>query len=194
MTDAGLPPQRPCGTPFLMESRISEIDHERVRAETVLAPLLLQTEGLLVRQLGALLGVQITAQILKQELERGGLSRHVLIRADEFPLYLAVTFVRRLPQTRRLIQTMRREPTLPLGLALERHRLFGRKLPPSIRRSTILSDYQELFGTTDTAATTWERTYTIITPRGTRIAGVTEIFSPRLEERLRTLAPPATTG
>ena len=165
----------------------TEVAPEDVPAQTVLAPLLLQTEGFIVDILSRILGQPVRVEILKQGLERVGLIRRAVLRTDDLPLYLAVTVVRRQPGTVNLIRTMRRNPSLPFGEALRKHRLFRCRADVSIRRTTCLPSYRALFST-EASATAWERTFAIVTPRGKKIAGVTEIFSPKLEALLKASA------
>lgn len=154
---------------------------ERVREETALAPLLLQTEELTVAVLADRLKQPVTVKLVKQAFERGGLRRRTLLQAADLPLLLAVTYVRPLPETRGFIRTLQRTPTMPLGEALRTHRLFGKKSAVEIRRTPCPPDYRALFGVDDSATSVWERTYAILSPKGRQVAGITEIFSPKLE-------------
>ena len=158
---------------------------ELVREQTALAPLLVQTEGLIVSLLTELLGTPVTVRPLTQELNTIGFIRKTLLETADLPLYLAVTIVRRLPETRALIATMRKHPTMPFGTVLGNHGLFGHKSSLSIRRAVYLPEYQALFETDGDVTEVWERSYAIVSPKNKRIIGVTEIFSPRLEAWLR---------
>lgn len=160
---------------------------EIVREETpLLAPFLLQQEGLIVDILAERLGEPVTAHMLSQTTDELGFIRRALIRTAGLPLYFVTTVISRIPKTRALLQTLRKEPDLPFGEALKRHGLFHHKGEPLVTRTRYLDDYRKLFEDPRSAATElWERSYAIITKDGKRIAGVTEIFSPRLEDRLR---------
>jgi hypothetical protein len=61
---------------------------------------------------------------------------------------------------------------------------YHHKTPPTIRRSEYLPAYRALFGANGETSHIWERTYAIVSPKGKKIAGVTEIFSPKLEALL----------
>ena len=161
---------------------------DRVREQTALAPLLEQTEGLIVDLLTGLLKVPITVRPLSQQRDTVGLVRKTLLETAEFPLYLAVTVVRHLPETRALVTTMERSPTMPFGAALGKHKLYGHKAGLSIRRIAYLPQYQELFGIDGDVRAVWTRSYGIISPKQKRVAGVTEIFSPKLEAVLQQLS------
>lgn len=179
---------------IMMESLSSTVvAPERVREETALAPLLLQTTGLIVDLLRERLGTPLSVRVLRHEMEPFGLVREGLVSARDFPLYLATTVVYRLRGTQKLIQTLKANPTMFLGDALQKHRLYHHKTPPTIRRSEYLPAYRELFGTNGETTHVWERTYAIVSPKGKKIAGVTEIFSPRLETWLREHASPKAT-
>lgn len=188
MTTAGrsavLPVVANRGRNDIVASLWTTIAPELVPEQTALAPLLLQTEGFVVDVLTRVLGRPVRVEILKQGLERVGLIRQAVLRTDDLPLYLAVTVVRRQPGTVKLIRTMRRYPTLPFGEALKKHRMFHHRADVSVRRTTCLPNYQALFGA-EASATVWERTFAVVTPRGKKIAGVTEIFSPKLEVLLQ---------
>lgn len=164
---------------------------DRVREQTALAPLLVQTEELIVDLLARLLGKPVTVRPLTQGRNDVGLIRKTLLTTADLPLYLAVTVVRRLPETRALVATMQRSPTMPFGTALGKHGLFGHKAGLSIRHAAYLPEYQELFGTDGDVRAVWTRSYAIISPKHKRIAGVTEIFSPKLEAALRELSTAA---
>lgn len=162
----------------------SSVTPEQIRTETALAPLLLQTTGLIVDLLRERLHVPPSVKVLRHEMEPFGLVREGLVSAGDFPLYRATTVVYRLPETRKLIQTLKANPKTFLGDALQKHRLYHHKTPPTIRHSEYLPAYRELFGTNGEVTHVWERTYAIVSPKGKKIAGVTEIFSPKLEQVL----------
>ncbi len=134
--------------------------------------------------LTALLNSPVTVRVLVQEHTSIGFVRKTVLEAVELPLYLAVTIVPRLPETRQLVATMKATPERPFGDALATHGLFGHKSPPSIRRVAYLPEYRELFKDTSGDPEVWERSYAIVSPKGVKIAGITEIFSPRLEATL----------
>lgn len=156
-----------------------------VREETPLAPFLLQTTGFIVDLLKERLGMPLSVKVLRHEMEPIGLVREGLVSAGNTPLYRATTVVYRLRGTQKLIQTLKANPAMFFGAALKKHRLYHHKTTPEIRHSEYLPEYRELFGTDGNVTEIWERTYAVVTPHGKRIAGVTEIFSPKLEELLR---------
>lgn len=163
---------------------------EQIQAETALAPLLLQTTGLIVDLLRERLGTPLSVKVLRHEMERFGLVREGLVSASDFPLYLATTVVYRLRETRKLIQTLKANSTMFFGDALKKHGLYHHKTPPTVRCSPYLPAYRALFGADGETTQVWERTYAIVNPKGKKIAGVTEIFSPRLETWMRDHASP----
>lgn len=168
---------------------------ERVREETSLAPLLLQTEGLITDLLAERLGKPVTATKLEQRFDELGFVRKSLIRANGFPLYIAVTVIGKVARMRSLIRTLQEHPSMRFGEALKKHRLYDHKTAPAIRRTHLIPAFQKLFDVGADVTETWERTYAIVSPKSKRIAGVTEIFSPRLETWLREhpeRVPPAT--
>ncbi|TSC72152.1 MAG: hypothetical protein G01um101438_655 [Parcubacteria group bacterium Gr01-1014_38] len=158
---------------------------DRVREETALAPLLLQTQGLIVDLLKERLGMPLSVKVLRHEIAPIGLVREGLMSADDIPLYLATTVIFRLRETQKLIQTLKVNPQMFFGDALKKHHLYHHKTPPTIRRSVYLPAYRALFGANGETSHVWERTYAIVTPKGKKIAGVTEIFSPKLEALLK---------
>lgn len=155
-----------------------------VREQTALAPALLQTAGFIVDLLAERLRQPLSVKVLRHEMEPLGLVREGLISAGDTPLYLATTVVFPLRGTRKLMQTLKKNPRMLFGEALKKHRLYHHKTPPTIRRSEYFPRYRELFGADGNITHLWERTYAVVNPRGKRIAGVTEIFSPKLEELL----------
>lgn len=158
---------------------------ERVREETALAPFLLQTEGLITDLFAERLGKPITARSLEQRFDTIGFVRKSLIRANSFPLYIAVTVIGKVARRRNLIRALQERPTMLLGETLKKHRLYGHKTAPEIRRTHLVPEFQKLLEVGADVTETWERTYAIVSPKNKRVAGVTEIFSPRLEARLR---------
>lgn len=165
---------------------------DQVREETPLAPLLLETKVLTTDVLAARLGKPVSTTTLEKRMDRHlGFVRHSLLRAEAFPLYLAVTVIVRRPETQALIRDLRQKQVPLLGAVLKKHGLYGRKTSPSIQRTPLLPKYRELLGLDPDVAETWERTYAILSPANWKVAGVTEIFSPKLEEFLRTTAGPA---
>lgn len=158
---------------------------ERVREETSLAPLLLQTEGLITDLLAERLGKPVTARSLEQRFDVIGFVRKSLLRANGFPLYIAVTVIGNIARRRNLTRALQEHPTMLLGEVLKKHRLYGHKTAPEIRRTHLTPTFQKLLEVDADATETWERTYAIVSPKNKRIAGVTEIFHPRLEAWLR---------
>jgi hypothetical protein len=159
---------------------------EVVRDATPLAPLLLQTEELITDLLAERLHTAITARTLDERMERIGLVRKSLMSGGEVPLYLAVTVITRGPWLRPLRRELAGVPPPLFGIILKQAGLFGRKNAPEVRRSALTAETQRRLQVTETDAAAWERTYAILTPQNAKVAGVTEIFSPRLEELLRT--------
>lgn len=157
---------------------------DSLREQTSLAPFLLQTTGFIVDLLTARLGTPLSVKVLRHEMEPIGLVREGLVSAGDTPLYRATTVVFPLRGTQKLIQTLKANPAMFFGDALKKHRLYHHKTTPEVRRTTFFPEYRELFRTDGTATHVWERTYAVVTPRGKKIAGVTEIFSPKLEELL----------
>lgn len=129
------------------------------------------TEGLFVNYLQKMLGQPIIVRPIKQELTATGLHRTTLIGTRNTPLYHAITFVKHTPTTGALIKTMLKHPTMPFGDALRKHHLFGRKTGVSVN---VVSSNSEQH-----LQETWERLYTILSPRGEAIAGVLEIAPPK---------------
>lgn len=156
-----------------------------VREETGLAPFLLQTEGLITDLLAEKLKKTVTAEVIEHKTDELGFVRKSVIRADGFPVYMAVTVVGPSPRTRALIRTLKKTPTMLFGEALKRHRLFHHKTEPSVQRVTLIPEFQQLIEVPPDQVNAWERSYAIVTPKGKRIAGVTEIFSPKFETWLR---------
>lgn len=161
------------------------ISPERVRAETPLAPVLLQTEGLITDLLGQLLQMTVVSRTLELGVERHGAFRRSLVCGDGTPLYLAVTYITEGSWTRPLLRALKHDPPPLFGEVLKQHGLFGRRTVPEARRSPYLPEYRELFRADGHITHVWERTAHIFSAQGNRIAGITEIFSPTLEELVR---------
>lgn len=158
---------------------------EAVREETLLAPLLLQTEELITDLLTQRLRQKISSTTLGERKERIGVVRKSLVSAEGTPVYLAVTVITNGPWTNVLRRELKEVPPPLFGEVLKRHGLFGHKIPPTIGRTTLAPEHRALFGADASAEEVWERTYAILTPKNVKVAGVTEIFSPKLEELLR---------
>lgn len=158
---------------------------ETLPQRTALAPLLLQIDGLITEVLSKILGTEIRPHILEHRLERGHFTRRSVLYGGDLPLYVATTVIPRARRTKNLIRDLRRHPETTFGMCLKAHRLFHHKGEPTVREVTTIPEYYALFGAPP-GSILWERSYAIITPRGDRIAGVTELFNPKLEDLLRT--------
>ena len=163
------------------------LTEDALREQTPLAPLLLELRAFTTDLLEALLGGPVRSMILKHERRRAGLIRRNLLCANGFPLFLAVSVVRAegSPQAHALVRSLLADRGLVLGHALNDRGLFGAKTKPLFRRVSYLPSYQALFRADGGAAEVWERSYAILSPKQKKIAGVTEIFSPRLEQWMR---------
>lgn len=159
---------------------------EVVRDATSLASFLLQTEELITDLLAERLHTAVTTRTLDARMERIGLVRKSLVEGELLPLYLAVTVIPRGPWLHMLRRELAEVPPPLFGILLKQAGLFGYKTPPEIRRTVLTAETSRRLQVTDTDAEAWERTYAILTPRKAKVAGVTEIFSPRLERLLRT--------
>ncbi len=148
-----------------------------------LAPVLHQMDGLLTDLLAARLRQPVTTKLLDIRPDPIGLFRHSVVSVGDIPVYFASSVIWRMPRTRGLMRTIRKEPTVLLGEALRRHGLFARKGLPDISRVEFLPHYQRLFGVSGSTPL-WSRSYPIFCRRGKRVVGITEIFSPKLEELL----------
>lgn len=157
---------------------------EAVREETPLAPLLLQTEELITDLLAQRLHQKISSTTIGERKERIGVVRKSLVSADGTPVYLAVTVITNGPWTNVLRRELKEVPPPLFGAVLKELGLFGRKTPPEVRRALVSPENAALLQA-DPMTETWERTYAILTPKNVKVAGVTEIFSPKLEELLR---------
>ncbi len=142
------------------------------------------TKGLFVDYLQKRLGQPIIVRPIKQELTKTGLHRTTIIGTREVPIYYAITFVKRIPRTRALIKTMLKHPTMPFGDALKKHHLFGRKTDVTVSVAPYVP-MDNRFDTDDSEPhprETWERLYTIVSPKGEPIASVLEIAPPKKEK------------
>lgn len=160
------------------------VSPETVREKTPLAPLLLQTEELITDLLAQRLHQKISSTTLGERKERIGVVRKSLVSADGTPVYLAVTVIANSPWTQKLARELKKVPPPLFGALLKKEGLFGRKTPPEVRRAPVSPENAALLQA-DQMTETWERTYAILTPKNVKVAGVTEIFSPKLEELLR---------
>lgn len=161
------------------------ISPDQVRGQTSLAPLLLQTEGLTTDMLVQLIGKPVTTETLEKRTDRIGFVRWSVLRTSEIPLYIAATVVAVRKETRSLIRDLQKEPHPVFGELLKLHGLYGRKTAPQINRAPPGDQYRRLFGVASDVTEVWERTYAVLSPAGWKVAGITEIFSPKLEELLR---------
>ncbi len=127
-----------------------------------------------------MLGQPIIVSPIKQELTATGLRRMTIIGTRDEPIYYAITFVKRIPNTRALIKTMLKKPTMPFGDALKKHHLFGRKTDVSVHMVSYMpvNKLRAARVGGQHSQQTWERLYTIMSPKGEAIAGVLEIAPP----------------
>ncbi len=167
---------------------------EEVREETPLAPMLLQTEGLITDLLGERLHRTVTSTTVEKRMDRIGFVRRSLVSANGTPLYLAVTVVTRGPWTQPLARELRKEHPPLFGNLLKQRHLFHHKTTPMVQRVQLTPDVRAVLQLGDDVERVWERTYAILTPKNKKVAGVTEIFSPKLEALLRASPAPADTG
>lgn len=166
-----------------LQNAIAPPAQDPVREPPSLAPVLRQMEGLLTDFLAERLRRPVTTKVLDIRRDPIGLIRHSVVSVGDVPAYFAATVIWKMPRTRALMRTLRQEPALLFGEALRRHGLFARKGLPSISQVEFLPDYQRLFGIGGNTSL-WSRSYPIFDKRGKRIAGITEIFSPKLEALL----------